>query len=176
MAAAHRPGHDRHPPGPHLGAGGVRRGALAFVLPDQHPSHVAFRVDDDELERLAAEHGVAIATHRDATRSIYLPAPAPSRPRSSPTRRGRVSAPTSASRACPCAIEGYELEVLTLELTPEFPRLTTVIHLHGGGEEGVGEDVVYDPVDHEAQRAPARCCPSPASWTHRRLLPPPRRP
>jgi len=48
---------------------------LAFVLADQHPSHVAFRVDADELERLAAEHGVAIATHRDATRSIYLAGP-----------------------------------------------------------------------------------------------------
>ena len=48
---------------------------LAFVLPDQHPSHLAFRVDADELERLAAEHGVAIATHRDATRSIYIEGP-----------------------------------------------------------------------------------------------------
>jgi hypothetical protein len=48
---------------------------LAFVLPDQHPSHVAYRVDDEELERLAAEHGIPIATHRDATRSIYLEGP-----------------------------------------------------------------------------------------------------
>jgi hypothetical protein len=53
-------------------SGGAR---LAFVLPDQHPSHVAFRVDDEQLERLAAEHGVEIATHRDATRSIYLAGP-----------------------------------------------------------------------------------------------------
>lgn len=48
---------------------------LAFVLADQHPSHLAFRVDADELERLAAANGVAIATHRDATRSIYLTGP-----------------------------------------------------------------------------------------------------
>ncbi len=48
---------------------------LAFVLPDQHPSHLAFRVDDDELERLAAANGATIATHRDATRSIYLEGP-----------------------------------------------------------------------------------------------------
>ncbi|HEX2507254.1 MAG TPA: VOC family protein [Miltoncostaeaceae bacterium] len=53
-------------------SGGAR---FAFVLPDQHPSHVAFRVDDAELERLAAEHGAEIATHRDATRSIYLTGP-----------------------------------------------------------------------------------------------------
>ncbi len=48
---------------------------LAFVLPGQHPSHLAFRVDAAELERLAAENGVEIATHRDATRSIYLHGP-----------------------------------------------------------------------------------------------------
>lgn len=51
---------------------GVR---IAFVLPEQHPNHLAFRVDDAELERLAAEHGAEIATHRDATRSIYLRGP-----------------------------------------------------------------------------------------------------
>ena len=48
---------------------------LAFVLPDQHPSHLAYRVDAEELERLTAEHGAQIATHRDATRSIYLRGP-----------------------------------------------------------------------------------------------------
>ncbi len=48
---------------------------LAFVLPDQHPSHLAYRVDAEELERLAAANGVEIATHRDATRSIYLEGP-----------------------------------------------------------------------------------------------------
>jgi len=53
-------------------SGGAR---LAFVLPDQHPSHLAFRVGADELERLAAENGAVIATHRDATRSIYLEGP-----------------------------------------------------------------------------------------------------
>ncbi len=48
---------------------------LAFVLPDQHPAHIAYRVDDDELERLAARHGATIAVHRDATRSFYLEGP-----------------------------------------------------------------------------------------------------
>jgi hypothetical protein len=56
----------------YLEAGGAR---LAFVVADQHPNHVAWRVDEEELERLAAEHGQAIATHRDATRSFYLKAP-----------------------------------------------------------------------------------------------------
>ena len=53
-------------------SGGVK---LAFVLADQHPDHLAFRVSDAELESLAAEHDVVIATHRDATRSIYLTGP-----------------------------------------------------------------------------------------------------
>lgn len=53
-------------------AGGVR---IAFVLPEQHPDHVAYRVDAARLEELAARHGVAIATHRDASRSIYLEGP-----------------------------------------------------------------------------------------------------
>jgi hypothetical protein len=51
----------------------------------------------------------------------------------------------------PLEIEGYELE--GREFHPEgsdFDRLTTTIHLKGGGEEGVGEDVVYDALDHVA--------------------------
>ncbi len=52
------------------------RGAkLAFVVADQHPNHLAWRVDDEELERLAAEHGADIATHRDRTRSFYIEGP-----------------------------------------------------------------------------------------------------
>ena len=65
----------------------------------------------------------------------------------------------------PVRIEGYELEVLTLQLAPEFVRLTTVVTLHGGGETGVGEDVVYDPVDHEAQRAAGPTLPLAGDWT-----------
>ena len=33
---------------------------------------------------------------------------------------------------------------------PEFTRFTTLITMTGGGEEGVGEDVVYDGLDHVA--------------------------
>ena len=43
----------------------------------------------------------------------------------------------------PLRIEDYSLEGLTLEL-PAFTRRTTVVHLRGGGEEGIGEDVTYD--------------------------------
>jgi len=48
---------------------------LAFVMADQHPGHLAWRVSDQELERLAAEHGTPISAHRDGTRSFYLQAP-----------------------------------------------------------------------------------------------------
>jgi L-alanine-DL-glutamate epimerase-like enolase superfamily enzyme len=46
-------------------------------------------------------------------------------------------------------IEGYELQPLELQL-PGFERLSTVIHLWGAGEDGLGEDVTYDAVDHVA--------------------------
>ncbi len=45
-----------------------------------------------------------------------------------------------------CEFEGREIVV------GEFERLTTIVKLSGGGEEGVGEDVVYDAVDHVAQQ------------------------
>jgi L-alanine-DL-glutamate epimerase-like enolase superfamily enzyme len=49
----------------------------------------------------------------------------------------------------PVQIDAVELEGLQLEVSSEFVRKSTVIHLLGGGEEGVGEDVTYDAVDHE---------------------------
>jgi hypothetical protein len=51
----------------------------------------------------------------------------------------------------PLEIDGYELEPLEFK-AGEFERLTTVIHLEGAGEEGVGEDVVYEPLEHIALR------------------------
>jgi hypothetical protein len=55
-----------------LEAGGVR---LAFVLAEQHPDHLAFKVSGEELERMAAEHSATVAVHRDASRSFYVDAP-----------------------------------------------------------------------------------------------------
>jgi hypothetical protein len=43
----------------------------------------------------------------------------------------------------PLVVERYELEGLAIDVSTGFRRLTTVVHLHGGGEEGVGEDVTY---------------------------------
>jgi len=50
----------------------------------------------------------------------------------------------------PLEVERYALEGLRLQVSSGFERLTTVVHLHGGGLEGVGEDVVYQADDHVA--------------------------
>jgi L-alanine-DL-glutamate epimerase-like enolase superfamily enzyme len=50
----------------------------------------------------------------------------------------------------PLAVDGYSLEGLRAEVSSGFERLSTVVHLHGVGAEGVGEDVVYDAEDHVA--------------------------
>src|SRR5436305_12610645 len=50
----------------------------------------------------------------------------------------------------PVEIESYELEGLERDVSSEFTRLSTVIHMRGGGQEGVGEDVTYDALDHVA--------------------------
>jgi hypothetical protein len=50
----------------------------------------------------------------------------------------------------PLEVDGYDLEGLKANVSSGFERLSTVVHLHGGGHEGVGEDVVYDAPDHIA--------------------------
>ena len=50
----------------------------------------------------------------------------------------------------PLEVDGYELEPLEQDVSSDFTRHTTVIHLRGGGEEGLGEDVSYDALDHIA--------------------------
>ena len=54
-----------------------------------------------------------------------------------------------AVRDLPLHIDGYSLEGLQLQASPEFLRKTTVVHLHGAGEEGIGEDVTYDAAEHD---------------------------
>jgi hypothetical protein len=49
----------------------------------------------------------------------------------------------------PIEIDSYELEGLEFQ-AGEFERLTTIVRIQGRGEEGAGEDVVYDAVDHVA--------------------------
>jgi hypothetical protein len=52
----------------------------------------------------------------------------------------------------PVEIQSYDLERLEQPVSSEFTRVTTVIRLRGGGEEGVGEDVTYSAEDQDAQQ------------------------
>ena len=53
----------------------------------------------------------------------------------------------------PLVVQRVTLEGLELAVTPQFLRRTTVVRLEGGGEEGVGEDVVYEADDQERFQA-----------------------
>lgn len=62
-------------------------------------------------------------------------------------------------------IEDYALEPLQATVSSEFERKSTVIHLRGGGEEGVGEDVTYDAVDHQILQAAGPTLPLAGHFT-----------
>ena len=70
-----------------------------------------------------------------------------------------------AVRDLPLRIEGYDLEGLELLVRPQFTRQTTVIHLRGGGEEGLGEDVTYEGAEHDRQRTRGTVLPLQGDWT-----------
>ena len=63
----------------------------------------------------------------------------------------------------PIEIDSYELEGLSVQVSPEFTRRTTVIRLHGGGEVGIGEDPTYSAEDQEAFQAEGPTLPLPGS-------------
>jgi hypothetical protein len=62
-------------------------------------------------------------------------------------------------------IEDYALEPLQATVSSAFERKSTVIRLRGGGEEGLGEDVTYDPVDHEILQATGPTLPLAGRFT-----------
>jgi hypothetical protein len=70
-------------------------------------------------------------------------------------------------RDLPLRVDGYELEGLELQAREDFLRKTTVIHLEGAGEEGIGEDVTYDGDEHDRLRARGPDLPLGGSWTLR---------
>ena len=51
----------------------------------------------------------------------------------------------------PIEVESYELTGHDREFG-SFTRGSTIVHLHGAGQEGIGEDVVYTVLDHIAHR------------------------
>jgi hypothetical protein len=65
----------------------------------------------------------------------------------------------------PLVVERYELHGHAFQPNPDFLRRTTDIHLLGAGEEGIGEDVVYQPEDHEVAQAAGPVLPLAGEWT-----------
>ena len=67
----------------------------------------------------------------------------------------------------PLEVGDYALEALERDVSSEFTRLSTVVHLRGSGEDGVGEDVTYDGLDHVAFQDAGPTLPLAGSWTMR---------
>jgi hypothetical protein len=65
----------------------------------------------------------------------------------------------------PVEVDGYTLERLERDVTSGFTRVSTVVRIQGGGEEGAGEDVVYDTVDHDALQEAGPVHDISGSWT-----------
>jgi hypothetical protein len=65
----------------------------------------------------------------------------------------------------PLTIDDYALDGLTRAVSSGFERVTTVITLRGGGEEGVGEDVTYEAEDHLRQQELGPVLPLGGEWT-----------
>jgi L-alanine-DL-glutamate epimerase-like enolase superfamily enzyme len=64
-------------------------------------------------------------------------------------------------------IESYALDRLERDVSSDFTRVSTVIRMHGDGEEGVGEDVVYDAEDHDAAQEQGPVLPLTGRFTLR---------
>lgn len=68
-------------------------------------------------------------------------------------------------RYLPLRIESYALEGLELQARADFLRKTTVVHLHGDGKEGIGEDVTYEAAEHERLQERGPDLPLAGDWT-----------
>jgi L-alanine-DL-glutamate epimerase-like enolase superfamily enzyme len=66
--------------------------------------------------------------------------------------------------ALPVQIDGYALEGLQANVSSAFERKSTIIKLRGDGEEGLGEDVTYDAVDHEILQTAGPALPLAGSY------------
>jgi L-alanine-DL-glutamate epimerase-like enolase superfamily enzyme len=82
-----------------------------------------------------------------------------------PLGRGAARATWERVAGLELVIDGYELERLDRDLGNDFVRSTTVVHLLGGGQVGVGEDVTYANVHHDTMNAAGAILPLAGSWT-----------
>ncbi len=62
-------------------------------------------------------------------------------------------------------VDDYTLEGMEANVSSGFDRLTTIVHLNGGGVEGIGEDVVYDAEDHVAMQQAGPVLPLEGRYT-----------
>jgi hypothetical protein len=67
--------------------------------------------------------------------------------------------------ALPLRIDGYELSGRELALTERYTRMTTVVRLHGAGQEGEGEDTTYAMPDQLGFRAAGLDLALAGDWT-----------
>jgi L-alanine-DL-glutamate epimerase-like enolase superfamily enzyme len=65
----------------------------------------------------------------------------------------------------PLQIDAYELQRLEAEVTRNLSRVTTVVRLAGGAEEGLGEDVTWYTEAHDREQAAGAIRPLAGSWT-----------
>lgn len=65
----------------------------------------------------------------------------------------------------PLHVETVALSRLQADVSSDFTRVSTVIHLHGDGMQGVGEDVSYDAEDHDALQAAGPASGLEGRWT-----------
>ena len=68
-------------------------------------------------------------------------------------------------RHLPLVIAGYALDGLEQQVSSGFLRKSTVIRLHGAGEEGCGEDVTYEATEHDLVQAQGPVLPLAGTWT-----------
>ena len=62
-------------------------------------------------------------------------------------------------------VDGYALERYEKPVTRGFTRVTTLVRLAGGGEEGLGEDVTWIAEHHDREQAAGPVLPLVGSWT-----------
>jgi L-alanine-DL-glutamate epimerase-like enolase superfamily enzyme len=65
----------------------------------------------------------------------------------------------------PLVVEEYALDRLERDVSSAFTRVSTVVKLYGMGTEGVGEDVVYDAIDHDVLQEAGPVLPLAGDWT-----------
>jgi hypothetical protein len=65
----------------------------------------------------------------------------------------------------PLRIDGYALEGLARTVSSGFNRQTTIVHLQGAGEEGLGEDVTYDEAEQVTAQERGPEHPLAGEWT-----------